>query len=142
MSQLPLHGGCLCGAIRYELDAPPGGAEYCHCAMCRKASGSAFSANAVVPASALRVVSGLDSLKEYASSGNRRKCFCGNCGSQLFIRRGGDAQVVVVTLGSLDAGFVDAPRRHVFVGSKAAWHRIDGDLPQYAVYPGCEPSGG
>ena len=37
-----LHGSCLCGAIRYEIDGPLGAAGHCHCTMCRKAHGAAF----------------------------------------------------------------------------------------------------
>ncbi len=37
-------GGCLCGAVRYEIDADQlaDDASYCHCSMCRRWSGSAF----------------------------------------------------------------------------------------------------
>ncbi len=33
-------GGCLCGAVRYEVTAPLQGAQYCHCRMCQKANGA------------------------------------------------------------------------------------------------------
>jgi hypothetical protein len=138
-----LHGGCLCGAVRYTLAGPPGPAEYCHCGMCRKAHGSAFSANAAVPSEALRIVQGADATREYASSANRRKVFCATCGTQLFIRRTNDPGRTVVTLGSLDDdAAIPAPARHVFVDSKAPWHAIDAALPRWRVYPGFEPEGG
>ena len=41
-------GSCLCGSIQFELK---GGVEdpiYCHCSLCRKASGSAFATNAFI----------------------------------------------------------------------------------------------
>jgi len=31
MTQLPLMGGCNCGAVRYEVTAPLVAASYCHC---------------------------------------------------------------------------------------------------------------
>jgi hypothetical protein len=142
MTAVLLHGGCLCGAVRYTLSGPPGPAEYCHCGMCRKAHGSAFSANAAVATPALNLVKGADAIREYASSANRRKVFCGNCGTQLFIRRQGDPGITVVTLGSLDDDAAIAPpARHVFADSKAPWHRIEGDLPRWRIYPGFEPDG-
>jgi hypothetical protein len=141
MKPVPLHGGCLCGAVRYTLAEPPALAEYCHCAMCRKAHGSAFSANAVVPAAALAIVQGADALREYASSARRRKRFCGDCGSQLFIRRTDNDAIVVLALGSLDDhAAIPAPARHVFVDSKAPWHELGADLPRYRIYPGFEPA--
>jgi hypothetical protein len=137
---LPLRGGCLCGAIRYEIDAAPGVSEYCHCSTCRKANGSAFSVNMVVPTQALAIVAGEAHLSDYASSTNRIKRFCAICGSHLFIRRVGNDQMTVVTLGSLDDDVrIQPPARHVFVASKAPWHMIAGELPRYRIYPGFEP---
>jgi hypothetical protein len=31
MTQLPMMGGCNCGAVRYEVTAPLVAASYCHC---------------------------------------------------------------------------------------------------------------
>jgi hypothetical protein len=33
-------GGCLCGAIRYHIAAPPVEALYCHCRICQRAHGA------------------------------------------------------------------------------------------------------
>jgi hypothetical protein len=140
MQGLPHTGSCLCGAIRFEIAAPLTFAEHCHCSMCRKAHGAAFSTNTVVPTEALRITCGADALSEYESSPNRRKCFCSTCGSQLFIRRTNRPDVTVVALGAVDAAPSIRPERHVFVASKAPWYDIDGgELPQYPIYPGVEP---
>src|SRR5678816_4423673 len=37
-----IHGGCLCGGVRFEITRVVGPFELCHCTRCRKASGSAF----------------------------------------------------------------------------------------------------
>lgn len=140
MNSSVLRGGCLCGGVRYEIDGPLQAPEHCHCGMCRKAHGAAFSTNAVVEAGRLRVVSGSDQLTEYESSPNRRKCFCSRCGSQLFIRRQNRPGIIVVTLGTLDDDPVVRPFRHVFAASKAPWYEIDEALPRFAVYPGVEPA--
>jgi hypothetical protein len=132
-------GGCLCGSIRYEIMAALKDAEHCHCSMCRKAHGAAFSTNAVVPTDKLTVTSGADLLSEYQSSPNRRKCFCSTCGSQLFMRRLDKPEFTVVTLGTTDADPCARPERHVFTGSKAPWYEIADALPQFKVYPGFEP---
>lgn len=135
-------GGCLCGSVRYRIDGPLELAELCHCSMCRKAHGSAFSANAVTRAAFLSIDRGAQHITEYESSPNRRKCFCSKCGSQLFIRRANNPETIVVALGSLDDDPGIRPSRHVFVGSKAPWHTISDALPQFRVYPGHEPDEG
>jgi hypothetical protein len=107
--------------------------------MCRKAHGSAFSVNAAVASSAFRVVQGAKLISEYESSPNRRKCFCGRCGSQLFIRRLNRPEVIVLAIASLEGELSVRPERHVFVGSKASWFELTDGLPQFKVYPGFEP---
>ena len=133
-------GGCLCGSVRYEIAIPLGTVEHCHCAMCRKAHGTAFSTNSAVPTDALSVTSGAALISEYESSPNRRKCFCSKCGSQLFIRRINEPEFTVVTLGTIDGDPGTRPERHVFVASKAPWYDIGDLLPQFKIYPGFEPT--
>jgi hypothetical protein len=139
MKDSKLLGSCLCGSVRYEITASLGDAEHCHCSMCRKAHGAAFSTNSVIPTEALTVTSGAALVSEYESSPNRRKCFCSNCGSQLFIRRLDKPEFTVVTLGTIDGDPRARPQRHVFVASKAPWYEIADALPQFKIYPGFEP---
>lgn len=136
----PVQGSCLCGAVRYQIDGPIRGAEYCHCSMCRKAHGTAFSANAEVAATDFRWVQGRDRVVVYASSPERRKCFCGTCGCHLLIERLDDPSTVAITLGTLDSDPGIRPSRHVFVDSKAPWYALSDDLPRFRIYPGFEPT--
>tara|TARA_R110002096_G_C14238753_1_gene692589 strand:- start:124 stop:558 length:435 start_codon:yes stop_codon:yes gene_type:complete len=39
----PGHGGCACGAVRFEIEGKPKFVANCHCVDCRKATGAAFS---------------------------------------------------------------------------------------------------
>src|SRR5207249_11252406 len=48
-------GGCLCGAIRYTVDAPVATLRACHCTNCQKSSGAAGTVNAVVPSASFRI---------------------------------------------------------------------------------------
>jgi hypothetical protein len=93
----------------------------------------------VASSGALSLDSGQESITEYESSPNRRKCFCSKCGSQLFIRRTDRPELIVVALGAIDGEAHIRPERHVFVASKAPWYAICDALPQFKVYPGFEP---
>jgi len=133
-------GSCLCGTVQYQINGPIRSAEYCHCSMCRKAHGAAFSANAEVAAADFELTQGHDWVAEYSSSPQRRKCFCGRCGSHLLIKRLDDPSTIIITLGTLEGDPGIRPARHVFVDSKASWYSLDGDLPRFHIYPGYEPT--
>ena len=45
-----LSGGCLCGAVRYEIEHKPKAVCTCHCTDCQRLTGSAFSMAILVPA--------------------------------------------------------------------------------------------
>ncbi|HEY9010391.1 MAG TPA: GFA family protein, partial [Devosia sp.] len=76
-------GGCLCGAVRYEVSGEIGPAGYCHCEDCRRVSGSAFGVSVRVPRTAFRIVSGTP--KSFTKTGDSGRLvarhFCGDCGS-------------------------------------------------------------
>ena len=126
-------GSCLCGAVRYEIEGALGRTYYCHCSRCRKASGSAFAANAVIAPAQFRITKGKDLLASYTAATGARRGFCSICGSPLVASNG---EQMRVRLGSLDTP-LDAPLdMHIFTASKAEWHCIHDDLPQHEERPG------
>ena len=55
-----VRGQCLCGGFRFEILGPIGEVRLCHCDICRRANGTAFSANARIPLEQYRVITGED----------------------------------------------------------------------------------
>ncbi len=80
-----LVGGCLCGAIRYRLNAPPLMIYNCHCTNCQKITGSAFVVSATILESSFEIMEGGPKRYEWTSdAGNRRYgLFCGACGGRI-----------------------------------------------------------
>ncbi|MGH6958052.1 MAG: GFA family protein [Caulobacteraceae bacterium] len=124
-------GACLCGAVRYEIAGDLAAIQLCHCAMCRRASGTAFAANMPVRASDFRVVGGADRLKAYASSPGKERLFCADCGSPIISRTSARPEWVRVRIGTLDEPVEARPAFHFHVASKANWLPISDHLPQY-----------
>ncbi len=75
-------GGCHCGRVSYEVDAPATIEVLdCNCSICRMGG----FLHLIVPASRFRLMSGADDLVDYAfNTGIARHRFCGRCGIKSF----------------------------------------------------------
>jgi len=75
-------GGCHCGAVRFEVDAPRDVAIHvCNCSICAM---TGFQ-HLIVPASRFRLISGRDGLSDYGfNTGTARHLFCAICGIKSF----------------------------------------------------------
>lgn len=76
------HGGCHCGRVRFEVDAPALiEAQTCNCSIC---SMTAYL-HLIVPASRFRLIQGTDDLETYTfNTGTAQHHFCRNCGVKSF----------------------------------------------------------
>jgi hypothetical protein len=123
----PLQGGCLCGAVRYEITAPFLFAGYCHCTHCQRRTGTGSSANARVPREGLRLLAGQERLRSYKPATGVPKLFCETCGSALFSGELSADPQVAVRLGTLDRDPGIRPQFRQFVDSAAPWEQIPED---------------
>jgi len=124
-----LRGTCLCADIQYEVTLPLLDAGFCHCTLCRKASGAPTVAWGTVRREKLRVVRGVP--HTYASSPRAERVFCGHCGSPLFFRYTPDSETVDFTLGSLLAPEQVSPQYHIWTSTQIPWMRHDDTLPRF-----------
>lgn len=65
MTNEVLDGGCLCGAVTYQVRAPFLRFAHCHCSRCRKATGTGHAANLYVSPDHYEWTSGQDSVVRY-----------------------------------------------------------------------------
>jgi hypothetical protein len=103
-------GGCLCGAVRIEIDAAPYRVGLCHCLDCRKRHGAIFSSFAVFPADVVQV---RGETREF-----KTRSFCPTCGSPLFDRVGDEFELQV---GCLDEPNLLAPTYESWVVRRECW---------------------
>ena len=114
-------GGCLCGAVRYEVHGPLREVVNCHCGQCRRSHG-----HVAAYTSAKRgdlVLTEDRGLQWYHSSDFARRGFCGDCGASLFWEPIGQGRV------SIAAGGIDAPSgfttvRNIFTAHKGDYYEI------------------
>jgi hypothetical protein len=123
----PLKGGCACGAVRYEIAAPPLAIYACHCTDCQRRTGTAFALNMPVRTSSLRIVAGAPKGWRSASSNGATATswFCGDCGGRIYGERDGRPDIMVIRAGTLDDTSWVRPAAHFFVRSAQPWERFD-----------------
>lgn len=138
MADAPVRGGCLCGAVRYEITAPFLRAGACHCSRCRKHTGAAASVQGRVPQEAFRLIAGAEHVRVFRPPGGMAKAFCATCGSSLFGGTWPDGPEVSVRLGTLDDDPGIRVGFHTFAAEAPPWlpvaedglPRHDGPLPR------------
>lgn len=131
-----LKGGCLCGAVRYELMATPAMAGFCYCESCRKLSGSGHAFHAMVPEDTLKITGESRGFDWKADSGNTvTTSFCPTCGSPLFGKSSGMPGMVTVRAASLDDPSAVSPQMAVYTKRLLNWDHLDPTLPAFPEMP-------
>jgi len=92
-----VQGGCLCGSVRFEIEAPFELLSHCRCSACRTHQGAATAPFLTVPLAGFRWLSGEEQVTLYQSADRGRRSFCGKCGS-------------VAPLVEIESGVVYCPR--------------------------------
>jgi hypothetical protein len=124
---LPLTGGCMCGAVRYEVDAPLEAAGYCHCTRCQRRTGAAASISALVAPGSFRIARGEELVGTYRPENGFEKSFCSACGSALFSRNPDPPHQIGVRMGSFDGDPGIRPSFRQFVAYAVPWEPLPDD---------------
>ena len=120
-------GGCLCGAVKYEILGPLRPVVYCHCNQCRRTSGHFVAATATLKEN-LALISD-ECLAWYQSSASARRGFCRRCGSSLFWSPASNSYISIMA-GTLDQPTGIEAAEHIYVEFKADYYDLKDGLPQ------------
>ncbi|MDP6572257.1 MAG: GFA family protein [Rhodospirillales bacterium] len=120
-------GGCLCGAVRYEVRGEVRPVINCHCGQCRRFGGH-FGAYTHVDDDQFTLADERG-LKWYQSSREALRGFCAECGSSLFWNAP-ERSGISIAAGSLDQPSGLDTAEHIFVADKADYYAITDGLPQ------------
>lgn len=122
-------GGCLCGAVRYEVSAPIRPVVVCHCSQCRKTHGDRAGYTNVKKTNLVMLEE--RGLKWFRSSEGSRRGFCGECGGSLFFDDLG-APDISVAAGTLDSPTGIREGGHIYIASKGDYYELPEDgLPRF-----------
>ncbi len=125
-------GACNCGAVAFEIDSDPTDIYFCHCSICRRATGSNGIAVVVVDNEAFRWTRGEEHITHWKKPGaDWQFWFCRTCGSSL--PGVNDPSRMFVPAGLIAEGGEDLRViHHIWVESKAGWDEIGDDGRQHA----------
>lgn len=131
----PIHGGCLCGKVQFQVNGPFDAFHLCHCSQCRRSTGTAHAANIFTSEDRLEWLAGTGFIKRFTPDepGIISKCFCTHCGSPVPYTSLQSGRLIIPA-GSLHEAPDIEPQDNIFWRDRAPWydaglsaHRIDQD---------------
>ena len=129
MAALPLEGGCLCGRVRYRIDAAPLWTGYCHCATCRRSTGAPVTMFVGAATESVTFTRGERTM--FASSPGVERGFCATCGTPLTYESDRFPGETHFYISTLDDPQSLPPAFHVFYEERIRWLEIADDLPRH-----------
>jgi hypothetical protein len=127
-----IKGKCRCGACSYEITIDDLPRVYaCHCHVCQRASGSAFSLQALVEESRLAVAGPVVVHEITTEDRTSVQRFCGTCRSRIYNTNTRRPGIAVVRAGTLDRSEELNCVAHIFTAYRQAWVIIPADVPSW-----------
>ncbi len=122
-------GGCMCGAVRYQVPGEPVWVGHCHCKSCRRHTGAPVVTLVAFEGDRVKFTKG--DRKIYSSSPGVGRGFCGECGTPLtWEGKGSDCLMINFHISTLDNPDDYVPDRHWFHGHRITWFEVADDLPR------------
>jgi len=107
-------GGCHCGKVMFEVDAPAEiNASRCNCSVCRMSG----YLHLIVPSSDFRLLSGQDDIETYTfNTGVAKHFFCRHCGTKSFYVPRSHPDGISVNINCLDPQTIQDVHEEPFDG--------------------------
>ncbi|MFD2167858.1 GFA family protein [Thalassotalea euphylliae] len=129
-------GSCLCGKVRFSVAKFEPLLGHCHCKMCRKFHGAAFSTFGEVRLENLAWDSGKSELKHYKADNGSIRSFCKHCGSSILFEStfNRDNKTIEIALAAFDELEPVEPDAHIYLDSKVPWLEVNDSLKKNQGY--------
>jgi len=129
-------GSCLCGKITFAVSQFQPTIGHCHCSMCQKFHGAAFSTFGEVKLEHISWLTGAELLTSYTAQNHTVRRFCQCCGSSLVFESqyNRDAGTIEIALAAFDQLVALQPDAHIYTESKVDWLTIHDGIAQFKAY--------
>ena len=134
---MSITGGCLCGAVRFTIEADaPLAVRQCWCRVCQYLGAGSGTVNAIFPKEAVTASGPLTNYVCTADSGSiMHRRFCACCGTPVFSEAEPRPHQIVVRVGALDEPELAKPSAIIWTNAAPTWACFDKDLPQAEGQP-------
>jgi hypothetical protein len=120
---LPLLGGCLCGAVRYQVAAAPVAVYLCHCKDCQRRTGSAFAMAMLVKAADFSLSKNhlITRKTEKPDGSHSLRHYCADCLVRTHTTFSKRPNLTSVRPGTLDEPSLVSPTHQLWTKSAHPW---------------------
>jgi hypothetical protein len=129
-------GHCLCGQLRFAAEGAPAWVAYCHCASCRRHTGSPVACFVNFPLASVRF-SGERAI--YESSPGVTRSHCARCGTPIGYQTERRAAEIDLYVNAFARPEDFRPQLHVFEAERLPWFDTRDLLPRSADAAAPEP---
>ena len=129
-------GGCACGAIRYEISAEPVAMVDCQCRQCQRESGTGHASHLTFRAAEVEVKGKAATWDMIGDGGTKkRRAFCPNCGSPVYMIFPDMPDIFIVKPASLDDPSRYKPQFVTWHAAANTWDYLDPAVPKFERMP-------
>jgi hypothetical protein len=126
----PIAGGCLCKAVRYEINAATITTRVCWCRLCQYMAAGNATVNVTFPSAAVKIIGETRDFPSVADSGNQmHRRFCPLCGTHLFSSAEARPHLLIVRAGTLDDPEIAKPEITIWTSEAPSWACISDSIP-------------
>lgn len=136
--QASTEGGCLCGAIRYQLAQQPARVTLCHCLFCQRSTGAAYMVQPACDGADFTVTQGQTKTYRHISAGSGKAIkihFCDTCGTKIYQTFERFPGAVGLYSGTLDdpnwLQVTPEASKHIFLNTARADTQLPAETPLF-----------
>jgi hypothetical protein len=129
-------GGCMCGAIRYDIPGKRIFSNHCQCRTCQHLSGTGHGSYITFAGEGVVVTGAASRWEAVADSGNvKTHAFCPTCGSPVYLTFSMMPDLFTIHAASLDDPGRFKPDAVTYASRAWAWDTLDPAVPSFAQMP-------
>jgi hypothetical protein len=130
-------GGCICGAVRFDIRDKPIGMNDCQCRHCQQRSGTGHASYITFTSRKTAKLTGPSKHWEVVGDGGTAKhyVFCADCGAPVYLTFPAMPDLLIVHAAALDDPSHYKPQYVLYASSAHPWDAVDPSVQRFDKMP-------